>query len=259
MKVGETKDLNLTFPTPYNNNPELAGKAVVFTVTLDKITRYEYPELTDELVTENPSVFGEEYDSAAAFLEYYTKSLTETYVEYDLEQKTAAAWDYLYENMQILEYPSEILSAYEQVILKSYQQQAKSAQQTFEVYVVSQGYLSVDDFNEKVVTKTAKDILSEKLLIYSLASEFKLTVTNEEATKSAREEYTAYIEPYISYYAMYYGISDFDSFITYMGGIGTYRDNILYSEALKLLCGEKQQVDGDGLPESDSETTTEAG
>ena len=35
--VGETFDLNLTFPETYPNNPDLAGKEVVFTVTLNGI------------------------------------------------------------------------------------------------------------------------------------------------------------------------------------------------------------------------------
>ncbi len=34
---GETVDLNLTFPDPYQNNPDLAGQEVVFTVTVNGI------------------------------------------------------------------------------------------------------------------------------------------------------------------------------------------------------------------------------
>lgn len=55
---GETVDLNLTFPDPYTNNPDLAGKEVVFTVTVNFIYPYKwddaliaswgYPEFTNE-------------------------------------------------------------------------------------------------------------------------------------------------------------------------------------------------------------------
>ena len=38
VKPGQTVDLNLTFPDPYQNNPDLAGKEVVFTVTVNFIT-----------------------------------------------------------------------------------------------------------------------------------------------------------------------------------------------------------------------------
>lgn len=54
-KVGETTDLNLKFPDGYGN-ADLAGKAVVFTVTVNKIMEedpsYKF-ELTDEFVNAN--------------------------------------------------------------------------------------------------------------------------------------------------------------------------------------------------------------
>ena len=46
MKVGEEKDINITFPTDYT--PELAGKDVVFKVKLNGLTTPELPELDDE-------------------------------------------------------------------------------------------------------------------------------------------------------------------------------------------------------------------
>ena len=48
MKVGEEKDLDITFPEEYVEN--LAGKAVVFKVKLNSITVDELPELDDEFV-----------------------------------------------------------------------------------------------------------------------------------------------------------------------------------------------------------------
>ena len=46
MKLGEEKDLNITFPQDYVEN--LAGKDVVFKVKLNSITEDELPELDDE-------------------------------------------------------------------------------------------------------------------------------------------------------------------------------------------------------------------
>jgi trigger factor len=46
MKVGEEKEINITFPEDYT--PELAGKDVVFKVKLNGITTPELPELDDE-------------------------------------------------------------------------------------------------------------------------------------------------------------------------------------------------------------------
>ncbi len=46
MKIGEEKDINITFPEEYT--PELAGKDVVFKVKLNSLTMPELPELDDE-------------------------------------------------------------------------------------------------------------------------------------------------------------------------------------------------------------------
>ena len=48
MRAGETKDVNATFPVPYQNE-ELAGKAAIFTITVHEVKEPELPELDDEL------------------------------------------------------------------------------------------------------------------------------------------------------------------------------------------------------------------
>lgn len=50
MKVGETKDINLTFPEDYH--ADLAGKDVVFKVTLNSLKEYVLPELDDDFAKE---------------------------------------------------------------------------------------------------------------------------------------------------------------------------------------------------------------
>lgn len=49
MKVGETRSLNLKFPSPYHS-AELAGKPVEFKVTLKGLKKKVLPEITDELL-----------------------------------------------------------------------------------------------------------------------------------------------------------------------------------------------------------------
>ena len=54
-KVGEKFDVSLTFPKDYYE--DMAGKAVVFTMTLDKVENVYTPELTDEVAQKlNPNV-----------------------------------------------------------------------------------------------------------------------------------------------------------------------------------------------------------
>lgn len=75
MNIGETRDINVTFPTEYHSE-ELSGKAAVFTVTINGITVKELPELDDEFA-KDVSEFStlEEYkaDIAKNILDRYTK------------------------------------------------------------------------------------------------------------------------------------------------------------------------------------------
>ena len=59
-KVGETVDLNLTFPENYGNT-DLAGQEVVFTVTINSIDEEKpvtYEDLTDEYIASNFAASG---------------------------------------------------------------------------------------------------------------------------------------------------------------------------------------------------------
>lgn len=49
---GQELDLNLTFPDPYPNNPDLAGQPVVFKVKVNTVLRTKVPELDDAFATE---------------------------------------------------------------------------------------------------------------------------------------------------------------------------------------------------------------
>ena len=59
--VGDKLALNLTFPDPYENNPDLAGKEVVFNVTVNSIVTpvpAAYDTLSDAYVARNFSYYG---------------------------------------------------------------------------------------------------------------------------------------------------------------------------------------------------------
>ena len=59
--AGEVRDINLTFPEEYHS-AELAGQAVVFTVTVNEVKERVVPELTDEFAAENLG-----YDTVAEY------------------------------------------------------------------------------------------------------------------------------------------------------------------------------------------------
>lgn len=77
MEVGQEKDLNVTFPENYQSE-DLAGKAVVFHVTLKSLSREELPEQDDEFakdVSEFDTLDELKADIRAKALEEARKSL----------------------------------------------------------------------------------------------------------------------------------------------------------------------------------------
>ncbi|TDM18511.1 trigger factor [Macrococcoides canis] len=71
-KVGDEKDVNVTFPEEYHAE-ELAGKEAVFKVKINEIKSKEVPELDDEMAKE----LDESVDSVDAYKEKYKKDLQE--------------------------------------------------------------------------------------------------------------------------------------------------------------------------------------
>jgi len=51
--AGESFVIDVTFPDPYQNNPDMSGKAATFDITIHSITANVLPEFTDEFVTAN--------------------------------------------------------------------------------------------------------------------------------------------------------------------------------------------------------------
>ncbi len=233
MKVGETKDLELTFPDPYQNNPDLAGKAVVFTVTVSKIERPSYPEITDQLILDNPNVFTEEGITAEKLLENVTKSLAESYKSENESLLYDACWSYLLKNSEVVSYPEGLVEGYVDVIVRSYELQYS---QSIDQLAIQMGYLSGSDFIDKYAKPMAQDVIKESLMLYYVAEELEVVITTDEAHASAREQYTAQIEPNISFYSMFYGISDYESYVEYMGGIESYKQSMIYNAIIVKLC-----------------------
>ncbi len=85
-KMGETFDVNVTFPKDYHAT-DLAGQAVVFTMTLDAI--YDLT-ISDADIAKYTEDYDEPYTSYAALLEAYTESA----VRSDLWTQITEACDY---------------------------------------------------------------------------------------------------------------------------------------------------------------------
>ena len=229
MKAGETKDIEATFPDPYQNNPDLAGKTAVFTITVKEITRYTYPELTDKLITDNPKIFGTEATTAAAFKEEIVKALSESYKAENEELIIDAVWTYLLDSSEYIAYPEGLVEGYVEAIVKNYEISYKTDINTL---AVNNGYLSGEAFVETYVRPQAQSIIKERLVLNSAIKLLELNITDEEAEKEIKAEYEANKE----YFAMY-GITSYETYLDYMGGISDYKDSMYFYSIAKKLGG----------------------
>lgn len=108
-KPGEEVTVEVTFPEPYENNEELAGKDAVFAVTVNGIQ--VTPELTDAFVAENLADT-EEVTTAA---EYRAKVEDEFYKEHLQEYLT----NYVVENSTVTSYPKKYVKATKSLLKNS--------------------------------------------------------------------------------------------------------------------------------------------
>ena len=170
MQVGETKDLELKFPDDYHST-DLAGKDVVFTVTVNSISRV--PELTDEVA--NNVVEGM---TAEAYQESVRQDLEEQAKE---SQKTEAEQKLLqtvYENATINGYPEENLQYTIKRATDYYEWLASMYGMSLDDYLKNYG-MTQDEFNEQI-QPVAEEALGEEMTLLAIAKEENIEVSDEE-------------------------------------------------------------------------------
>lgn len=208
MEIGETRDLELTFPEEYRNNEELAGKAVVFTVTLNGISQKEVPELTDEYVE---SLESELFTNVQEFRSYMGESLKQQMEEELKTQKMDVALAALEEATVFKEAPKAMVERMAATMKSNFEQYAQSYGITVAEYVSYMYGWSADTYEEDVQEQAA--LMAQRyIMLAAVADKEGISVTDEEADTQIAEE------------ASYYGLSveeytedmDLESYKEYM-------------------------------------------
>lgn len=184
-KVGETVDVKVTFPDPYDNNTDLSGKEAVFTVTVNSIQAEVVPELTDAFVAENTDYKTiEEYRTAKrAELEAENK-------EYAEDEKAFAAWEVVLENCAMKEYDKDAVKE-NAISYKDYMAYMMSySGYTLDAYVAEMGS-TMEEFDEEAVEQ-GKLAEKERYLVEAIAEKEGLELTDAEYAESLTETYEGY-------------------------------------------------------------------
>lgn len=177
MKVGETRTLNLKFPSPYHS-VELAGQPVEFKVTLKGLKKKVLPELNDELL----KAVGTEQT-----LEDFKKTITA-----DIEQTEKKRIEDSFKNRLLkklveanpVEVPASLLKDQKAALIEDFKKR------------MSEQGMQESDFNTYVqkwdadFAKTANEMIQSSFLIDKLAVDNDMICKTEDVEKRF-EEYAA--------------------------------------------------------------------
>lgn len=175
MKTGETKDITITFPEPYDG--ELDGKEAVFTITMNQIYELIMPEYNDDFV--------KEYTDSATTAEYEAALREELQESGNEDSNSMACSDALYEiieNSTFDGYPQELYD-----LTKS--ELETSNAETAEMFGLEVSDLFGEDYD---IDEATVEAVNEKLVVYAIADAEKLSVSDEEYNDYVAEIYELY-------------------------------------------------------------------
>lgn len=184
MEIGETKDADLRFPDTYQNNPDLAGKDVVFTFTLNSISEQIIPELTDAFVAELGI-------DGCATVEDYTKFIHDGLMEQANaafeEEKTSAAIAAVEENVTFEQAPEGMTNRMKETLMDTVSSYAQMYGMSVGDYVAA-AYGGSADHYEDVILEEAGKMAQRYLMIGAIADAEGIAVTDEEMDQILEEE-----------------------------------------------------------------------
>lgn len=179
--AGDTTELNLTFPKE-STNEDLAGKDVVFTVTINKIQKRVTPELTDDFVKEQAvqDLNGkavETVDRLQSFVREYLEQSVQKQFDTEVQGK---AMQYLLDNSQFAEkLPEAMQNRTVDMLTNIYTSYAQSYGTDLKTFMTSFGGASEDDY-EQQIRNSAEEYLKQLLVVKAIADKENLSVSDEE-------------------------------------------------------------------------------
>lgn len=167
VSIGDTVDLNLTFPKNYQSE-ELAGQAVVFTVKVNS--------------AKTMSGVGPE--------QIYEDLGFKSVKEYEENVKDTAIKNYLYneiiENSKVNDYPEKDAKFLKDQIIAMFETQLKSYSMTLDSYM-AQNNMTKDSFDKYVLENEAYPMMDETMALYAIIDKEKETVTQEDIDNKIKE------------------------------------------------------------------------
>ena len=207
---GETFDVNVTFPDPYENNPDLAGKAAVFHTTINYIQGdKQVPELTDEFVSQTSALA--DYGTAQGMKDTIRTSMENNKADNYVLQKVL-------DECQFSEFPADLVDQLVDVSMAQFESQASAYGLDMETARSMMGYES-EDAQREAMTASAQEQLKTVVMLEAIAKAEGLTVYEDALT---------------NYFSTNVGTSDYSAYQTYYGR-GYLCQAVLLDSAMDLV------------------------
>lgn len=210
LTVGEEYDIPCKFPDNYSSS-DLAGKDVIFKVTVNSIKKTTLPELTDDWVASNASSLNVEATTVEG-LKSYVKDYLETQAKTNYDSsKYQAAWKAISEQINTDKgYPEAELNSLIDTLKSNVQSEYNQYGSYYGISdfnsYLSQvyGFDSEDAFND-YAKEYAKSYLLEKMAITIIAENENITVSEDDINDMGAQ------------LASYYGYTDYQEILDTYG------------------------------------------
>lgn len=210
LTVGEEYDIPCKFPDNYSSS-DLAGKDVIFKVTVNSIKKTTLPDLTDDWVASNASSLNVEATTVEG-LKSYVKDYLETQAKTNYDSsKYQAAWKAISEQINTDKgYPEAELNSLIDTLKSNVQSEYNQYGSYYGISdfnsYLSQvyGFDSEDAFND-YAKEYAQSYLLEKMAITIIAENENITVSEDDINDMGAQ------------LASYYGYSDYQEILDTYG------------------------------------------
>jgi len=171
-KIGSKVVLNLTFPKDYDVS-NLAGKAVVFTVTINSRTKTVTPKYNLAFVKKYTK-----YKTLKAYEASVKEDLKQDKIDEEMDTVRSNLWSEIVSKSKVKTYPKKQLDYEVKFIKDSYEKMASNYGMTLTKYLKQMG-MTKSEYNSST-KKYGKLITKQKLILYSIAKEEGIKLSDKE-------------------------------------------------------------------------------